>query len=185
MTTPPPGGPPPAGPPPGPAAEGPDPARRLRLVRNIIIAVIAVIAVFALIASCATSAGSGDARRYVQSTYQRDASLDESNVTAYVAKGSPTTVADQIANVERPNDIRDGDTSAAGNVAGTRFLQYPDYLIALFPYGFNQTRVMVSRDYRSGYNHYIGYVGPFWVPTPGYSGSGSGNRGGGSGGGGK
>ena len=40
---------------------------------------------------------------------------------------------------------------------------------------------MVSRDYRSGYNHYHSYVGGFWVPTPDYSGSGSSNRGGGSG----
>lgn len=179
MTTP----PPPPGPTPG--AGEPDPARRLRLIRNILIGVIVIAALAAMIGSCTSGVGRGDARSYVQANYQREPSLDESNVDAYVASGSPTTVADQISDAQRPNDVREGDSRTAGNVAGTRFLQYPDYLIALFPYGTNQTRVMVSRDYRSGYNHYLPYVGAFWVPTPNYSGSGSGNRGGGSGGGGK
>ena len=51
------------------------------------------------------------------------------------------------------------------------FLQYPDYVIGLFDYRTDQTRVMVSKDYTTGYTHYHNYVGGHWVPTPAYSGS--------------
>lgn len=190
---PPPGGPPPIGPPPGgPPPYGPldgdDPRRRTRRTRNIIIAVIIGIAIIALLGSCVVKLGRGGdnaAKNYVTTNYQRQPSLDETDVQAYVADGSPTQVASDITSAGAPTDQRSGDSTTTGNESGTQFLQYPDYLIGLFPYGTNQTKVMVSKDYTSGYNHYHSYVGGFWVPTPNYSGSGSSNRGGGSGGGGK
>nr|WP_245555785.1 DUF4247 domain-containing protein [Gordonia soli] len=155
----------------------------------MIIGVIAAVAVLALVGTCSVKAFGGgngtSVRNYISSNYQRDTGLDEGDVDAYVADGSPASVASTLAGVESPTDRRNGDSRQAGNVAGTQFLQYPDYLVALFPYAANKTRVMLSRDYRSGYNHYHSYVGGFWVPTPSYSGSGSGYRGGGSGGGGK
>lgn len=183
--------PPPTGnhPPPSPDQPAPDPRRRLNRIRNIIIGVIVVITIFALLGACGARALrggglSGSARDYISQNYERNTTLDDGDVDAYVADGTPAEVAEDIRDAERPTDQRAG-TSGTGNVAGTQFLQYPDYLVALFPYAANQTRVMLSRDYRSGYNRYHNYVGAFWVPTPGYSGSGSSNRGGGSGGGGK
>ncbi|MCM3895207.1 DUF4247 domain-containing protein [Gordonia sputi] len=164
--------------------ENHDPARGLRRQRNLIIGVIALIAVIALVtlaASMLDDSGGGDARAYVTSHYQRDNSLDESDVNAYVADGDPSTVAVQLASAQNPTDQRAGDSANADNVADTQFLQYPGYLIGLFPYATGKTKVMVSRDYRSGYNHYHSYVGGYWVPTPDFSGSGSSNRGGGSG----
>ncbi|WP_132991944.1 DUF4247 domain-containing protein [Gordonia zhaorongruii] len=158
--------------------EEPDRSRRWRTVRTVAIVVAIVIAVFALAVTC--SSGNGDARNYVTSNYQRDASLDEGSVKAYVADGNPTKVADELSDEESPADRREG-ASGTGNVEGSRFLQYPDYLIALFPHAGDKTRVMLSTDYRSGYHHYHSYVGAFWVPTPAFSGSGSGYRGGGSG----
>ena len=94
----------------------------------------------------------------------------------------PATVAAQIRNAEKPIDQRTATpaTLTTGGQSGT-FLQYPDYVIGLFDYGTDQTRVMVSKDYTTGYTHYHNYVGRHWVPTPAYSGSGSSNRGGGSG----
>ena len=115
-----------------------------------------------------------------QPTYTRDASLDEVDLVAYVADGNPTAVANDIAASQPPTDLRNG-AQQAGNITGALFLQYPAYLVGVFPYGTNQSRVMVSKDYRSGYNRYHSYVGGFWVPTPGYSGPGDDYRGGGSG----
>ncbi|WP_055475717.1 DUF4247 domain-containing protein [Gordonia sp. HS-NH1] len=167
----------------------PDPRRRLNKIRNIIIGVIVVLTVFALIGACTARVArgggiGGSARDYISQNYERDTSLDEGDVDAYVADGTPAEVAADIRDAERPSDQRTGATGA-GNISGTQFLQYPDYLVGLFPLAAGTTRVMLSRDYRSGYNHYHPYVGAFWVPTPRYAGSGSGNRGGGSGGGGK
>ncbi|MCZ4534090.1 DUF4247 domain-containing protein [Gordonia terrae] len=175
------GQPPPGGP--------PDPRRRLNKTRNIIIGVIVVLTVFALIGACTARVArgggiGGSARDYITQNYERDTSLDEGDVDAYVADGTPEQVAAEIRDAERPSDQRSGATGT-GNIAGTQFLQYPDYLVGLFPLAAGATRVMLSRDYRSGYHHYHPYVGAFWVPTPRYAGSGSGNRGGGSGGGGK
>ncbi|MFW0783208.1 DUF4247 domain-containing protein [Gordonia sp. CPCC 206044] len=200
MSQPPPPPPPPGwGPPPGgfgpdpqrPDPQRPDPRRGLNRTRNIIIAVIAVVALLAIVGSCSVKAFRGmtgdgsSARNYITSHYQRDTARDEGDIDAYVADGSPSAVADQLSDVEQPTDQRDGDTANPANVAGTRFLQYPEYLIGLFPLAAGTTRVMLSRDYTSGYRHYHPYVGGFWVPTPSYGGSGSGYRGGGSGGGGK
>ncbi|AFR47266.1 DUF4247 domain-containing protein [Gordonia sp. KTR9] len=167
----------------------PDPRRRLNKIRNIIIGVIIVLTVFALIGACTARVArgggiGGSARDYISQNYERDTSLDEGDVDAYVANGTPAEVAADIRDAERPSDQRTGATGA-GNISGTQFLQYPDYLVGLFPLAAGTTRVMLSRDYRSGYNHYHPYIGAFWVPTPRYAGSGSGNRGGGSGGGGK
>ncbi|GAB88981.1 DUF4247 domain-containing protein [Gordonia rhizosphera] len=189
--------PPPPPPPPGgygpPAGFGPDedPRRGLRRTRNIIIGVIVVIALLAIVGSCSVTAIRGmtgdnaNARNYITSHYQRDPSLDDGDVDAYVAQGTPTTVAAELSDVQRPTDQRSGDTSNPQNAAGTQFLQYPDYLVGLFPLTAATTQVMLSRDYESGYRHYRPYVGGFWVPTPSYGGSGSSYRGGGSGGGGK
>lgn len=179
MTRPPPGEP---GPGPDPEDNRPDPARGLIRARNIVIALIVLVALIAAAATSCSSSGSGDARSFVRSHYERAPSLDEPDVQAYLANGDPAAVIGEITNAERPNDQREG---AGANGAGTRFLQYPKYLIALFVQKPGQTRVMVSRDYRSGYHHYSTFIAPFWVPTPNFSGSGSGNRGGGSGGGGK
>ncbi|GAB38723.1 MULTISPECIES: DUF4247 domain-containing protein [Gordonia] len=167
-----------------PGSGNTDPARRLRFARNFIIALIVLVAAVVLgsyAVSALRGAATGDARAYVTSHYQRDSSLDESDVDAYVADGDPSTVAAQLTSAQNPTDQRAGDSASAGNVADTQFLQYPGYLIGLFPYATNKTKVMVSRDYRSGYNHYHSYVGGYWVPTPDFSGSGSSNRGGGSG----
>ncbi len=160
----------------------PDPRKRLFLVRNILVGLIALLAGFLMLGSCVSSSKTSgtDARGFITSHYQRNASLDETDHTAYVASGSPDQVAKEISDAQRPNDSRSGAASV-GNVEGTRFLQYPDYLVALFPYAAGKSRVMLSRDYRSGYNHYHNYVGGFWVPIPHYSGSGSSYRGGGSG----
>ncbi|NDZ95063.1 DUF4247 domain-containing protein [Streptomyces sp. SID6673] len=194
MTQPPPPSPPPPpaggfGPDPGSGSD--DPRRGLRRTRNLAVAAIVLIAVLAIVGSCSVKAFRGlagddaNARSYITSHYQRDTSLDEGDVDAYVADGTPDTVAAELSDVERPNDQRSGDTANPSNVAGSQFLQYPDYLIGLFPLAANTTRVMLSRDYRSGYNHYLPFIGAFWVPTPNFGGSGSGYRGGGSGGGGK
>ncbi|MDL9936963.1 DUF4247 domain-containing protein [Gordonia sp. ABSL1-1] len=167
---------------------GTDPLAGLRRTRNRIIAAIAGVAALILIGSCGYHAikgvAGGSARDHITSQYHREATLDEGDVQAYIADGAPADVADQIAIAEVPTDRRSGDT-APGNVAGTTFMQYPNYLVALFPYGVGKTQVMLSRDYRSGYHHYHNYVGGYWVPSPSYGGSGSDNRGGGSGGGGK
>ncbi|MYR07068.1 DUF4247 domain-containing protein [Gordonia sp. SID5947] len=187
--------PPPRFPPPPPGGDGPrgpapgdDPRRGLHRTRNIVIAVIVIVALFAVVATCSVRTvrnGGGDVRNYITSHYQRDEAHDEGDVDAYIADGTPTTVAAELSDVRRPTDQRSGDTSNPDNVDGSQFLQYPDYLIGLFPLAAAQTRVMLSRDYRSGYHHYHSYVGGFWVPTPNFGGSGSGYRGGGSGGGGK
>ncbi|GAB08919.1 hypothetical protein GOARA_021_01570 [Gordonia araii NBRC 100433] len=146
----------------------------------MIIGIITAVTVITLMATCAVD-NNGDARKYIQTTYARNAALDDgSSIVAYVADGDVNAVAKDISSAQRPTDNRAG-ANAVGNVDGARFLQYPDYLVGLFPYGANQTRVMLSSDYRSGYNHYHSYVGGFWVPTPNYSGRGSGYRGGGSG----
>lgn len=158
----------------------PDPRRKLFIVRNIIVGIIVVVAGLLVVGSCASGSTSTSARRYISDHYQRMASLDESNTTAFVADGSPDIVAGQISGAERPTDSRAGALDQ-GNVAGTRFLQYPDYLVALFPYAAGKSKVMLSKDYTSGYHHYHSYVGGYWVPTPHYSGTGSSNRGGGSG----
>ncbi|HMS75983.1 DUF4247 domain-containing protein [Gordonia sp. (in: high G+C Gram-positive bacteria)] len=160
----------------------PDPRHRLNRIRNIIIGVIIVVAALAMTATCTADVTRSGARNYVTSHYSHHAALDEGAVKAYVADGSPATVAAQIRNAEKPIDQRTATpaTLTTGGQSGT-FLQYPDYVIGLFDYGTDQTRVMVSKDYTTGYTHYHNYVGRHWVPTPAYSGSGSSNRGGGSG----
>ncbi|MGV9709256.1 DUF4247 domain-containing protein [Gordonia sp. NPDC003424] len=169
---------------------GEDPRRGLRRTRNLLILGVVVAALVAIVIVYSVHAfrgisGDAGARNYISSHYQRDAGLDEGDVSAYIADGSPSTVAADVSGAEQPTDQRTGDVSGANAVAGAEFLQYPDYLVGLFPYGANQTRVMLSRDYPSGYQHYHSYVGGFWVPTPNYAGTGSGYRGGGSGSGGK
>lgn len=154
-----------------------DPRQRLNRIRNILIGVIIVVAALAMVATCTADVARSGARNYVTSHYSRDAALDEGTVKAYVANGSPSAVTAQIRKAEKPRDQR---TSASGGATGT-FLQYSDYLIGLFPHGTGKTRVMVSKDYSTGYTHYHNYVGGYWVPTPAYSGSGSSHRGGGSG----
>lgn len=154
-----------------------DPRDRLNRIRNIIIGVIVVVAALAMMATCTADVTGRDARNYVTSKYARAAALDEGTVKAYIADKTPSAVVAQLRKAEKPTDQR---TATSGGQSGT-FLQYPDYLIGLFPYQSTKTRVMVSKDYSSGYTHYHGYVGHYWVPTPAYSGSGSGNRGGGSG----
>ncbi|HNP55373.1 MAG TPA: DUF4247 domain-containing protein [Gordonia sp. (in: high G+C Gram-positive bacteria)] len=125
--------------------------------------------------------GALNARDYIEKRYHRKAGLDEgSSLTGYVADGDVATVAEEISQSERPTDTRPGATGY-GNVAGSTFLQYPKYIVGLFPYGADKTRVMVSKDYRTGLNHYHGYIGSYWVPTPHYSGRGNSYRGGGSG----
>lgn len=127
--------------------------------------------------------GALNARDYIDARYMRSNALDEAaSISGYVADGDVDTVAQEISEAERPTDARPGATSY-GNVEGTRFLQYPLYIVGLFPYGVGKTRVMVSKDYRTGLNHYHSYIGIYWVPTPRYSGPGDSFRGGGSGGG--
>ncbi|MFT3899453.1 MAG: DUF4247 domain-containing protein [Gordonia sp. (in: high G+C Gram-positive bacteria)] len=163
--------------------DGPDrdPRERLRRIRNALILGICVVAVGAMIVTCAADGAlGGGARKYIEQTYQRTPSLDEGTVAAYLAAGSITTVAAAIAGAEKPTDNRAGGYGV-GNTTPSRFLQYPDYLVGLFPHAGDQTRVMVSKDYQSGYNHYHSYVGGYWVPMPRYSGGGNRWRGGGSG----
>lgn len=158
----------------------PDPRRTLFIVRNVIVGIIVVVAGLLMVGSCASGSSATSAPGYISDHFQRTASLDESDTTAYIADGSPDTVAAQISGAERPTDTRAG-ALGYGNAAGTRFLQYPDYLVALFPYAAGKSKVMLSTDYSSGYHHYHNYVGGYWVPTPHYSGTGSSNRGGGGG----
>lgn len=162
---------------------GRDPGANLRLIRNLLIGLIGLVTAVALMATCAIDGGFGSnsARGYIQSTYTRNAALDEgSATTGYVADGNVATVAHDISKAERPTDSRPG-AKGFGNVEGAQFLQYPDYIVGLFPYGSDKTRVMLSKDYRTGYNHYHGYIGSYWVPIPHYPGRGSTYRGGGSG----
>ncbi|GAC80513.1 protein of unknown function [Gordonia malaquae] len=156
----------------------PDPRKDLFLIRNILVGVIIVIAAIAIIVTWASRPSS--AKEHITREYQRTTALDESGESAYVADGTPSSVAAAISDVEEPVDELDG-AGADGTLDGSHFMQYPDYLIALFPYQSGKTKVMVSRDYTSGYNHYHHYVGSHWVSTPRYSGSGSDYRGGGSG----
>jgi hypothetical protein len=156
--------------------------RPLNRIRNGIIAVIVLIAVALLAFSCVSgTSGATDARAYIQQSYNRESSLDESSVDAYVADGTPEQVADEISAVAQPVDRRTATDTTTGSSASGLFLQYPDYLVGLFPYEGNKTRVMLSDDYESGYRHYSGYVGPLWVSRPNYSGGGSDYRGGGGG----
>lgn len=127
--------------------------------------------------------GALNARDYIDARFVRNETLDEAaSISGYVADGDVDTVAQEISEAERPTDARPGATSY-GNVEGARFLQYPLYIVGLFPYGVGKTRVMVSKDYRTGLDHYHSYIGTYWVPTPHYSGPGDSYRGGGSGGG--
>jgi Domain of unknown function (DUF4247) len=156
--------------------------RPLNRIRNGIIAAIVLIAVALLAFSCVSgSSGAADPRAYIQQNYQRETVLDESSVDAYIADGTPEQVADEISEVAQPVDRRTATDTATGSSATGLFLQYPDYLVGLFPYEDNKTRVMLSDDYESGYRHYNGYVGPLWVSRPNYSGGGSDYRGGGGG----
>ncbi|WP_415045591.1 DUF4247 domain-containing protein [Gordonia sp. (in: high G+C Gram-positive bacteria)] len=126
----------------------PDPARNLRRLRNVLLAVIGVLTLLALVGSCAVDvARSGllgqSAKSYIEANYQRSPGLDEPSVRAYVADESVWAVAAAITGAEEPIDARSGDTQA-GNIVGTRFLQYSDYLVGLFPNGPTGTRVMLE-----------------------------------------
>jgi hypothetical protein len=156
--------------------------RPLNRIRNGIIAAIVLVAVALLAFSCVSgSSGSTNAKAYIQQNYQREAGLDESSVDAYVADGTPEQVADEISEIQQPVDRRTATDTATATSGTGLFLQYPDYLVGLFPYQDNKTRVMVSDDYESGYRHYSGFVGPLWVSRPNFSGGGSDYRGGGGG----
>jgi hypothetical protein len=156
--------------------------RPLNRIRNGIIAAIVLIAVALLAFSCVSgSTSSTSARNYIQQNYQRTANLDESSVDAYIADGTPEQVAGEISGAQKPTDQRESTQTVAGVTATGLFMQYPDYLVGLFPYEDNKTRVMLSDDYESGYRHYGGFVGGFWVSRPNYSGGGSDYRGGGGG----
>ena len=103
------GQPPPGGP--------PDPRRRLNKTRNIIIGVIVVLTIFALIGACTARVArgggiGGSARDYITQNYERDTSLDEGDVDAYVADGTPEQVAAEIRDAERPSDQRSGAAGA-------------------------------------------------------------------------
>jgi hypothetical protein len=147
--------------------------RPLNRVRNGIIAAIVLIAVALLAFSCVSGATSGNsARNY---------NLDEGSVDAYIADGTPEKVAGQISKAQKPTDQRQATQTVAGVTSSGLFMQYPDYLVGLFPYQGNKTRVMLSDDYETGYRHYGGFIGGFWVSRPGFSGGGSDYRGGGGG----
>ncbi|MCK0516502.1 DUF4247 domain-containing protein [Williamsia sp. DF01-3] len=154
----------------------------LNRIRNGIIAAIILVAVALLAFSCVSGGvASTSARSYIQQNYDRTPNLDEGSVDAYIADGTPEQVAGQIRGAQRPADQRQATQTVAGVPTSGLFMQYPDYLVGLFPYENNNTRVMLSDDYESGYRHYGGFIGGFWVSRPNFSGGGSDYRGGGGG----
>ncbi len=149
-------------------------------VRNIIIIVIALIAVILLVLTFTRSGGSSSsAKGYIEKNYQRTSSADVRGNRAYDAALAPAAVASAVSKAQRPTDTR---TSTGTSGDEGRFLQYRDYIVAIFANGSsNRSRITVSDDYRSGYTYYGGYIGRYWTPRPASGGSGSDFRGGGSG----
>lgn len=59
-----------------------------------------------------------------------------SSVQAYIADGTPSKVAERDQRRREPQQTGARVMpAAAGAVAGSLLMQYPDYLIGLFPYG--------------------------------------------------
>lgn len=171
----------------GDTGDGSYDRRRLNRVRNLVIAVIVLIAVILLIVTFTRPAGaSSSARGYIERTYSRVPSADVSRIRAYDAAVSPSAAQSAISKAQRPTDTRIASASSGLSAAGQqigRFLQYRDYIVAIFPVAgsSNRSRVTVSDDYRSGYGYYGGYIGRYWTPRPATGGTGSDFRGGGSG----
>ena len=159
--------------------------RKLNRVRNFIIAVIAPVAIILLIVTFVRPAGaSTSARGYIEKSYTRLPSGDIRGNTAYSADIAPAAVVSAVAAAQRPTDTRSAryDYQGISSSDEGRFLQYPDYIVAVFPNGSpNRSRITVSDDYRSGYAFYGAYIGRYWTPRPASAGTGSGFRGGGSG----
>lgn len=153
----------------------------LNRVRNVVIAGIVLIAVILLVVTFTRSGGSSSARGYIEKNYPRANSSDVRGNKAYVAAIAPAAVASAVSRAQRPTDSRTA-TDISGQGQG-RFLQYRDYIVAIFPddNSPDRSRITVSDDYRSGYSYYGGYIGRYWTPRPASGGSGSDFRGGGSG----
>jgi hypothetical protein len=162
--------------------------RKLNRVRNLIIALIALVAIILLIVTFSRPAGaSTSARGYIEKTYTRVPSADVNRIRAYDANVDPSAAQSAISRAQRPTDTRQASDSYSGlspaeATTGT-FLQYRDYIVAIFPVAgsSNRSRVTISDDYRSGYGYYGGYIGRYWTPRPATGGTGSDFRGGGSG----
>lgn len=157
----------------------------LNRIRNVVIAAIVLIAVILLVVTFTRSGGSSSARGYIEKNYARTNSADVRGNKAYAAAIAPAAVASAVSRAQRPTDTRTASatSSTPGATSGEgRFLQYRDYIVAIFPDGSsNRSRITVSDDYRSGYSYYGGYIGRYWTPRPASGGSGSDFRGGGSG----
>jgi hypothetical protein len=170
---------------PGSGGDGAYDRTRLNRVRNLIIAVIVLIAVILLIVTFTRPAGaSTSARGHIEKTYTRVPSGDIRGNKAYTADIAPAAVVSAVAAAQRPTDTRTAryDFQGISSSDEGRFLQYPDYIVAVFPNGSpNRSRITVSDDYRSGYAFYGAYIGRYWTPRPATAGTGSDFRGGGSG----
>lgn len=146
--------------------------------RIIAFAVVGIIVLFVLARACGTS--SDDPTSYITKTYERESSLDEDGIEAYVAAGkSPESVASDISANADPIDRRTSSENAAEDGGNAVFLQYSDKIASIFPYQ-GGSKVMLG-DYKKAHSHYFVYIGGFWGSTPNYGGGGSGNRGGGVG----
>ncbi|GAB3294531.1 DUF4247 domain-containing protein [Epidermidibacterium keratini] len=145
--------------------------------RRPIAIIAAILAVVLALGACSSTANPSS---YIKDKYQRDASLDENGIQAYVASGKdPEVVATEISTNAQPLDRRTSSENAAADGGNSVFLQYQNVIVSIFPYQ-DGSRVMLG-DYRRAHSVYFAYIGGFWASTPGTVGGGSNNRGGGSG----
>lgn len=146
--------------------------------RAVAFAVLAVILLVLLARGC--SSPTDDPTAYVKKTYQRESSLDENGINAYVAADeSPQRVASDISANADPIDRRTSSENAATDGGDAVFLQYSDKIVGIFPHD-GGSKIMLG-DYARAHSYWFVFVGGWWGSTPGYSGGGSGNRGGGVG----
>lgn len=146
--------------------------------RAIGLLVVGVIVVLLLARACGSSGA--DPTSYIQKTYDREPSLDEDGIKAYLAADqSPQKVASQISAAAEPLDRRTSSEHAATDGGDAVFLQYSEQIVSIFPHA-GGSKVMLG-SYERAHSHYFVYLGGWWGATPGYGGGGSGNRGGGIG----
>lgn len=145
-----------------------------------IIGLIAVGVIVVLLLARACGRSGADPTAYIKQTYDRETSLDENGIDAYVAAGkTPQSVASDISANAEPLDRRTSSENAAADGGDAVFLQYSDRIVGIFPYQ-GGSKVMLG-DYERAHSHWFIFVGGFWGSSPGYGGGGAGNRGGGAG----
>ncbi len=144
--------------------------RPLAIIAGLLVVVLAL-------GACSSTS---DPTSFIRDKYQRESSLDENGIDAYVAAGKdPEAVATEISAAAQPLDRRTSSQNAAADGGNAVFLQYQKVIVSIFPYQ-GGSRVMLG-DYRRAHSTYFAFIGGFWASTPGSAGGGSNNRGGGSG----